>query len=217
MTAPSHPAPAGPHPDGSIWALVAVLGGALLLLFGTFVYHQNHLPGSSCSDWYVYCPTGPGDTPLGTAFQFGNSSSLSVSAGGPPLPGCSAPGAGLEYCKTLDIQDVSQGVATDSIGFQFLNGAGSPVPYRSVTLLDGEGRGIAFVTPGGTWTLCTPSDCEASSSTVVTALPAALATNEELVLDAGPSASFPSGLTAWGLEAFGTGSFDGTVGPVLFA
>jgi hypothetical protein len=206
----------GPGSDGTVWVLAAVLGVALIVFLGSFLVFQDpSLPGN-CTDWYVSCPGGPGDTPLGTAFQFGNTSSMTVPAGAAPQPGCRVPSAGLEYCGAISIEAASEGVATNVIGFELLNGNDASVPYESVTLLDAEGNGIAFVTPGGSWTLCTPSACGSASSTVVASLPAVLATDEELVLDAGPSAQFPSGLTTSGLEAFGTGSFAGTVGPVGF-
>jgi hypothetical protein len=98
-----------------VWVLAAVLGVALLRFIGSFVYYVDPPPGSNCTEWYAYCPTGPGDTPLGTAFQFGNASAETGPSGAAPEPGCPVPGSGLEYCETIAIEDVSQGVSTNVI------------------------------------------------------------------------------------------------------
>src|SRR5208282_5226622 len=60
-----------PHARGAVRILVGVFVVVLILFLGLFVY-LNPLPGSDCTDWYVYCPTGPGSTPLGTALDMGN-------------------------------------------------------------------------------------------------------------------------------------------------
>jgi hypothetical protein len=69
----SRPASRPPCPQGrwALWGLVTGLVVVFVLFLGLLVY-LNPLPGSNCTDWYVYCPTGPGATPLGTALAVGN-------------------------------------------------------------------------------------------------------------------------------------------------
>jgi hypothetical protein len=195
-----------------LWALVAVLVVAGLLLVVAFIYFDPP-PGSNCLDWYFYCPRGPSaTTPLGVAFAFGGVSSINVVAGGPAQPGCGTPERGMEYCEVIAIHEASIGLATNSIGFQLNYNGGPVVAYSSLTLFDRDGRGIAQITPTGDWVRCSPSSCGVATSS--TSPPVTLTTNMTLVLDGGSSANFPSGLKGYGFTALGRGVFAGTVGPL---
>jgi hypothetical protein len=197
--------------------LVAVLWVVGLLFLGLFVYLVP-TPEGNCTDWYLFCPGGPSAyTPLGTAPEFGNASSMIVSAGGAAQAGRRTPEVGKEYCESIAMGATSSGLATNSIRFQLLDRGGMDIPYISVTLTDADGKGIASITPGGSWALCTPTLCGVATSMVTTSLPAYLSVSERFVPDGGPSATVPNGLTPYGLEAIGIGSFDGTVGPVTLA
>src|SRR5271163_62386 len=65
-----------PRSDRAALLLVGALVFVSLLFLGVDDYfnHVYYPPGSNCNDWYVYCPLGPGETPLGTALNVGNGS-----------------------------------------------------------------------------------------------------------------------------------------------
>jgi hypothetical protein len=197
--------------------VVVVSAGAMFLAVAAFVNFLGPPPWGNCTDWWVSCPGGPGNTPLGTAFEFGNATSTSVTARTVAEPGCRVPPSGEEFCENIHIASTGGGLGTDSIWFQLLDPAGTVVPFVSVTLLDAFGDGIASETPYESWTLCSPALCGGATSTVTTSLPAVLSTSDVFILDAGPSATYPGGLASFGLEAFGSGVFSGSVGPVLLA
>jgi hypothetical protein len=187
--------------------LVVVCAGVV----GLFVFLNPGL-STDCPPFYASCP---GNTPLGTAFEFGNATSAKVSAGSVAQPGCSPPVAGKEYCEVVGIAYATGGISTQSIHFQLQTGNASMVPFDSVTLVDSQGLGMAQLSAGGVWRLCTPANCGSGPSPLASSLPVNLLTSYELVLNAGPSATFPNGLTSFDLIAIGSGSFSGTVAAAL--
>jgi hypothetical protein len=55
-----------PPPGWTVWAIGAALAVVGVVFPGSFVYFDHPIPGSNCTDWYVYCPIGPsGFAPAG--------------------------------------------------------------------------------------------------------------------------------------------------------
>jgi flagellin-like protein len=159
---------------------------------------------------------GPGNTPLGSAFAFGSPTQQSVAHGGTASSGCAVPTAGTDYCELINIGEASSGLATNSIGFQLQSPTGTITSFTSVVLLDQVGAGIAIYSGATfTWSLCTIATCNvAAVSTITTALPATLATTQEMVIQVSPAGGGTSP-TGDILVALGTGSFSGQVSQTL--
>lgn len=84
-------APRPPGPRGSLGrflrAFVVLLVSVALVFVGGLVVYVDHPFGGNCLDWWVYCPTGPGATPLGTALSLGNETGGCIPGHG-PTPNC---------------------------------------------------------------------------------------------------------------------------------
>jgi hypothetical protein len=202
----------GPPPRSrsgvGLWALMTALGVVVLLLAVSLVYFDP-LPGSTCNDWWVYCPRSPGNTPIGSALEFGNTTAFNVAPEGAAKPGCQVPAGGTEYCEAVRINETSSNLSTSSVGFRLSSSDAPNVPFVSVTLLDSGDRGVAQYTLSGGWVACTPLSCGVAPSPV--SLPTVLTIHMEFVLDGGSSYTLPNGLAGYMLSAVGTGSFQGTV------
>jgi hypothetical protein len=190
--------------------LVVVCVGAAGLFAWVFVVPSP--ANNYCPSYYASCP---GGTPLGSAFAFGNSTSEMATPTSVTQSGCSHPATGEEYCEILTITVATSGLSTNAMTFQLRTGNGTEMPYASVTLIDPHSLGIAQLTPGGTWRICTPALCETGTSPLAGSLPATLSASYELVLNGGPSATFPHGLRSLDLTAIGVGPFSGTVAATL--
>jgi hypothetical protein len=210
--------PRRPHSRRKLAALLAILVFVCLLFVGVYIYFDPG-PGSNCNDWYVYCPLGPGNTPIGTAFAVGHFTPENLTPASTPKAGCAVPTSGVDYCEVTAITQAGSGLTTAGLSFQLETATGEIISFTSVTLLDPRGNGIAQYTQGnsgGMWTQCPPDSndvCNVAGSTSTTALPANLSTFQTLVLQVTP----PSGSTGPSpagdiLFALWVGSFSGQVG-----
>jgi hypothetical protein len=138
----SPPPPAWPLPrppsGGPVWVLVGVLVVLSLLFLGLFVY-LGHPPGSNCNDWYVYCPTGPGATPLGTAIVIGNGTGECPVGNGTSPRDCA-------YWFSLQVDPFGQGASSIPSALALTFELGTPTYSRvNSTYL------VALIDPGGGW------------------------------------------------------------------
>jgi hypothetical protein len=199
------PPPQQPERRGSYgWEAAFVIGLVIAYfllapIFFSFVLN----PGGLCR-----CP---GNTPLGSSFEFGNASSETVHSGSGAQAGCSSPETGTEYCEIITIANVSSGLTPASIGFQLQNSSGVASRFASVTLLDSHRLGVEHIMPNSPWETCNVTLCHAGTSPFVKSNPVTLNTSYVFLLDAGQSGAFPGGLASFWLVGIGTGAFSGTV------
>jgi hypothetical protein len=188
-------------------AFFVVVGLLAVFLIGAFV-----LPAILPCERPRSCGDG-GNTPIGSAFSFGQVAAESVGTGGAALPGCAAGAAGIDSCEVFQITAVSERLTTAQIVFGLTNPGGADVPFSSVVLLGIDASGIAryAVGPaGGSWTACTPTSCSVQGvSTQEATLPVALSTSQTLVLEVGPGGG-GAPLTGDQFTAYGVGSFSGS-------
>lgn len=128
------PPPPRSRPHWSVWFLVGVSVLVFVLFTGLFVY-LNPPPGSNCYDWWVYCPTGPGATPLGTALAVGNGTGACPAGNGTSPSECA---------YTFAITDATGGLAARDLTFALLKTTATPLGAAfTVSLTNPDGGWIA--------------------------------------------------------------------------
>jgi hypothetical protein len=200
------PSSSRPRP-GSRWAvraLVAVLVLVIVVFVGLFVY-LNPLPGSNCTDWYVYCPTGPGATPLGTAFQLGNGT-----GGCPAGNGSSALYCAYSFSVRVEPwgDNTTPVPSANDLSFQLQNASGARLDasYLITLLSEGASRLGSWNSSTSTWLALAPAGACGGSN----CLQAPLTPGDSLLLQAVPSGGLPYSGDLLLVEAEG-GGFTGTV------
>ncbi|MGI0151302.1 MAG: archaellin/type IV pilin N-terminal domain-containing protein [Thermoplasmata archaeon] len=149
---------------------------------------------------------GPGNTPVGTAFAFGQAQEQTGAVSGGPT-GCSATAA--EVCYTIPVGAASSGFTANDLNFQIKSASGIIGSIKSVSVLDVNGNIQAFYTGGAfgsatcAGTMAYPGAACGGTFQVTT--------SDTLVLDTGAATSV-SGDT---LVAIGTGSYSGQVATTL--
>jgi hypothetical protein len=197
---PRHPA------RRALGILVAGLVVAGVFLLGLFVY-VTPLPGSNCTDWYQYCPLGPGDAPLGTALHLGNGT------GSCPAGNGSSP-ADCAYAFPIEIVPMGPSSApvpsARDLSFSLSASGGGRVNSTYVVLLvDPAGARLGtWSSASDSWTggtvpgVCGGSDC----------LSAPLQAGDALLLRALPNGGLPYSHQGDRLVATAVGDgFSGTV------
>lgn len=170
-----HPAPPPRTPaHWTVWVLVGAFSFAFLTVLGGYVYFHPP-PGANCNDPWVYCPIGPGSTPLGTALAVGNGSA------GCPTGNGSSPS---ECTYSFAISDAAGGLSATDLAFALLGANSSTLDATyTVTLVTPESGTVgAWNSSTGSWfpaTLgghCVPANClanplEAGDSFLLRAVP----------------------------------------------
>jgi hypothetical protein len=132
----------GRHSGRRVQALVAALVVVFLLSIGLGLYPW-FLPGANCNDWWVSCPGGPGETPLGSTLGIGNGTGACAAGNGSSTSDCA-------YTFALKIQPSGQPPTTvpsaRDLSFDLLNSVDTSLGSTFlVTLADPVGSWI------GTW------------------------------------------------------------------
>ena len=132
---------------------------------------------------------GPGNTPLGTAFNVGTPQNISTTTGTAPV-GCTTG----QYCYTMAIAEASGGVSANNIQVQVKTPTGGYVTVAKISVVSLSGSSITNSTDSGaTWTVNS-----------------ALSSTQSIVIDIAPATGV-TGLTADTLVFLGVGSFSGQV------
>ena len=121
-----------------LWALLAVLAILVGGVLWGLIYFDDLIPGSNCTDWYVYCPLGPSD------FAPGNMGRVP-----PGSPGC-APSSG-EICYAANFETSLRGLTLGHIRFVVANssaGADTNGPIAPPLPL-GPGARVTAIAPSG--------------------------------------------------------------------
>lgn len=143
------PPPPRSRQHWSVWFLVGVSVAVFVFFSGLFVY-LNPPPRSNCYDWWVYCPIGPGATPLGTALAVGNGTGACPAGNGTSPSDCAYSFAITVATGGLAARDLSFGLfktTATSLGAEFT---------VSLTNPDGGWIGI-WNSSTGSWAPANPS------------------------------------------------------------
>ena len=178
--------PPGPRSGHAVRALVGVLVVVFVLLLGLFVYLAPP-QGVNCTDWYVYCPTGPGATPLGVALDVGNGTGACPAGIGSSAADCA-------YSFSVKVDPLGNGSApipsARDLTFQLQSSASVRLNSTYlVTLISPNGSRLGIWNSStSAWTAaltqagsCRGSDC----------LSTPLSAGESLILQAIPAGGLP--------------------------
>ena len=208
----SSPPPIGtpphrPRSNRMLWVLVGALVASCLLLLGLFVY-LNPPPGSNCNEWYVYCPIGPGATPLGTALEIGNGTGACV-AGNASMPSDCAYSFLLNASPPMGSPPTTVPSAS-ILSFSLQNSAGAPLNSNFLVVLTDRGGGWigTWNSSNPRWTLTTVN----AGCGVADCLSAPLESGDTLLLKSVPLGGLPYSRQGDWLVADAEGDgFSGTV------
>ncbi len=133
---------------------------------------------------------GPGNTPLGTAFNVGTPQNIGVATAGTPPTGCTAG----DNCYTMAIAEASGGISANDLQVQIKTPTGTYVTVTTISVLSISGVvSSTSTTAGSAWTNNTP-----------------LSSTQSIVVDVANPA-FGHSLTGDTLVFLGVGSFSGQV------
>jgi hypothetical protein len=195
-----------PRLGWKVWMLLAALGVISLSLLGLDAY-VNPPPGSNCLDWYVYCPGGPGETPLGTALSIGNGTGACVAGNGSTLQDCAYSFALETYSPGSNSAPVP---SARDLSFDLLNSTGASLNSNYLVILTNPGDGWI-----GTWnssSLAWTSSNQRGSCGVTDCLSAPMETGDSLLLRSIPRGGLPYSHDGDSLVATAVGGgFAGTV------
>ncbi|MHB8351980.1 MAG: archaellin/type IV pilin N-terminal domain-containing protein [Thermoplasmata archaeon] len=137
---------------------------------------------------------GPGNTPLGTAFNTGTPQNIGVATAGTAAAGCTAG----DNCYQMAIAEASGGVTTTDLQIQIKTPTGAFVGVTTITVLSISGTPISHsANAGSTWNASTPLD-----------------TTQTIVVDV-TAPAFGTSISGDTLVFLGVGSFSGQVSVTL--
>ena len=134
--------------------------------------------------------TGPGNKPLGTAFNVGTPQNIGVATGGTAQTGCTAG----DNCYTMAIAEASGGISASDLQVQIKTPTGTYVAVTTISVLSISGTVLSTsITAGAAWSNNSP-----------------LSSTQSIVVDVHTPA-FGTPLTGDSLVFLGVGSFSGQV------